>query len=410
MEPALAAVGNVPAGARESAMIAACQLRDAGAGCGMRIAFRDSNRARPSSGSSAIPYGIIGDVGAQFDFNYDLRPNERVTTYFDMRGRVDMTSITYDTRPYSYRTYADYGRAVFTYTPDLTSPAYQPYVTEQTNVTATADGLIPTDPSIPASIVFPVKSTWGIAGAQIKALFKTGGNVYIGRQSDYLNTTYSPSVTWALLSEQQQERYFPFLPSTIQGAMAYWVKFEFQGAGAGLKGVEIDTEVTMSPWSMPGLEYGNNHIHFEAGALQNGSLKVTYVYDDQANHHFYAPATSNYGRHIWFRAGGVLTDTGQKQEYFKKLTEAPFGTERVTLAITQVSGPNAGIKVRTLIVNQSMPFGYYKVYWDGRDDAGNVLPPGMYAYKLTENDAPTQGARLYLFPAIWPVPNEIRYP
>src|SRR2546425_9098667 len=55
MEPALAAVGNVAAAARESAMIAACQLRDARAGCGMRIVFRDSNRARPSSGSSAIP-------------------------------------------------------------------------------------------------------------------------------------------------------------------------------------------------------------------------------------------------------------------------------------------------------------------------------------------------------------------
>jgi hypothetical protein len=34
----------------------------------------------------------------------------------------------------------------------------------------------------------------------------------------------------------------------------------------------------------------------------------------------------------------------------------------------------------------------------------------MYAYALTENGQPTQGARLYLFSGIWPRPNEIQYP
>ena len=357
---------------------------------------------------SVDDYGVIGDVGAHFDFNYDLRPNESVTMYFDMRGRVDKTSITYDTSPWNYRTYADYGSAIFTYRPDLRSAVYQDYMTEQTNVRQTADGLIPIDPSTPASIVFPVKSVWGIAGAEITASFKTVGKVYIARQSDYLDTTYSPSITWRLLSEGKKAGYF--LPSTIQGAMAYWVKFEYQGAGSGLERVEIATEVTMSPWSIPGLEYGNNHIHFEAGAMQNGSLKVTYVYDDQANHHFYEPATANYGRHIWFRVGGVLTDTFYKQAYFQKLLETPAGTEQVTLEITQVSGADAGRKVRTLIENESMPLGYYKRYWDGKDDFGNVLPPGMYAYKLIADGVPQQGARLYLFSTIWPQPNEIRYP
>src|SRR5919106_1988159 len=55
MEPALAAVETVAAGARESAMIGACQLRDGRAGCGMHIAAQGSDRVQPSPASSAIP-------------------------------------------------------------------------------------------------------------------------------------------------------------------------------------------------------------------------------------------------------------------------------------------------------------------------------------------------------------------
>jgi hypothetical protein len=144
-----------------------------------------SAASRPGSGWDMSGYvteaqsvddlDIIGDLGAPFDFNYDLRPNESITMYFEMRGRVDMTSLAFDTR-YSSRTFADYGSAVFKYAPDLTNAVYQPYVTEQTNVTQTSGGLIPTEPSVPASIVFPVRSSWGIAGTEIKGLFKTGGN------------------------------------------------------------------------------------------------------------------------------------------------------------------------------------------------------------------------------------------
>jgi hypothetical protein len=96
-------------------------------------------------------------------------------------------------------------------------------------------------------------------------------NVYIARNSSYLDTTtYPPTLPWTLLSDQQQDGYFD--PSTIKGAMGYWVKFEFQGPGSGLQSFEIATEVTMSPWSMPGLEYGSNHIHL--GVVNKQALQT----------------------------------------------------------------------------------------------------------------------------------------
>jgi hypothetical protein len=73
-KPALAAVGNVAAAARESAMIAACQLPDARAGCGMRIAFPGSARVRPSRGFSAIPTPASSpSPGGQKNGLWDLR-------------------------------------------------------------------------------------------------------------------------------------------------------------------------------------------------------------------------------------------------------------------------------------------------------------------------------------------------
>ena len=38
------------------------------------------------------------DLGENWDFTYDLFPNEKVTMYFDMRGRADKASYAYKTQ------------------------------------------------------------------------------------------------------------------------------------------------------------------------------------------------------------------------------------------------------------------------------------------------------------------------
>jgi flagellar hook assembly protein FlgD len=42
-----------------------------------------------------------------------------------------------------------------------------------------------------------------------------------------------------------------------------------------------------------------------------------------------------------------------------------------------------------LLVAESLPAGTHRVSWDGRDDAGRLLPSGVYFYRLE-----TSGLRL----------------
>lgn len=75
--------------------------------------------------------------------------------------------------------------------------------------------------------------------------------------------------------------------------MAYWVKFEFQGQGSGLRRSRLATEVQMSPLTMPGLRFGENQPHFPARDMRGCTLRITFTYDDQAPWESYEPPTEN---------------------------------------------------------------------------------------------------------------------
>ena len=317
-------------------------------------------------------------IGGHWDFNWDLWPAESATMCFDMRGRADRVSFIYNTN--SFPEPRDYAVAVFSFRPVFTNDLYLKYAAEQVNVTQTATGLVPVDPSSPASIVFGInKYPWQFCGADITADFNTTGKVYIAPARDFISTNYNRSTPWQLLSESQKE----YDQASIEGKPAYWVKFEFSGPGSGLKRARIDSEVQMSQWAMPGLEYGDNHIRFEAADMAGGTAKVTYRYDDQSPYHYYEPATENYGRHIPFRLGGLLEQCETKGHFWKELATRPDRTEAITVKIFKMTGNNALTCVRTLLQRDLRP-GYYTLYWNGRDDAGNRCPAHeMYAYQIT---------------------------
>jgi hypothetical protein len=373
-------------------------------------------RVIPYTNATSLPKYLQGATGETFaenrdssswDFDFDLRPRESLTMHFDMRGRLDQRSMNQGNLG-AYRGYSDYASAVFRYRPDLSSAIDGAYFIDRSNVRTSAGGLVPVDPRKPSWVVLEMRSVWCFAGATIAASFRTGGRVHVAVKPDPHDTGYSSDLEWERLSAGRLE-----YDASIEGKMAFWVKLEFEGAGSGLSAADISAEVQMSRWSMPGLRHGRNNILFEAEDMGGSNLRVTYRYDDRSPFHLYEPATSDRGRHVPIRIGGLL-DKGAhltrldhgKARFWDRLHTMPGGEARTLIEIIDVSGDRSGRTVRTL-VDRSLPWGEYELYWDGKDDAGRSLPRGMYAYVLSIDGKLIHGSRLYLYDTIWPVPNEI---
>ena len=359
------------------------------------------------------------DSNYLINFKYsDLRPDEVMTMYFDMSGRFDSTSKGYDEyKGHSPRNWVDYGNVVYKYKPAFTNSLYEPFVVEQGNIQRTKNGLRAIDPSKPAYIVFASNHyPWYHVGANIKAWFKNGGNVYIaknntipGRKNLGADTIYT-NLVWAKLDPVIKE----YESASITAKSCYWVKFEFSGRGAGLDSVEIASELQMSTYAMPGLMYGKNYIRFTAEDLGRSSAKITYNYDVSSPYYFYEPATSSTGKHIYHRVGGRLGHTfgnWKKAAFWPRLIDSTDVRVDITVRIFNVQNTSNIKCVRTLLDKKTLNWGYYWWYWDGKDDEGNLLPPGMYAYRIDAggNEEFVHTAFLYLYPeGIWPVPNEQR--
>jgi len=89
-----------------------------------------------------------------------------------------------------------------------------------------------------------------------------------------------------------------------------------------------------------------------------------------------------------FQAEVIPTEFSLAQNYpnpFNPNTSIAYGLNNdasVTLAIYNVLGQ----KVRTLVNNKQQIAGSYVVKWDGRNDAGLLVPSGMYVYRLEAGD------------------------
>ena len=369
-----------------------------------------------SKGASGEQYYIMKEIeGIQRYFGYNLRPFEKFTMYYDMRGRTDRKSRNYSRSkfniqdPEKYRNPCDYASAVFTYNPDFTTELHKKFAVEQNNIRWTPDGIVPAETGRPASIVYGHVAAWNMVGAEITAEFFTEGKVYFAVTDSIGDTAYSEKLKWIPL---EKGKIFENDTAGIEGRMAYWVKFEFRGPGSGLKSATLATEVQINRYTVPRLFYGRNNIKFSAREMNGGEVKVTYRYDDRSKYDFYEPATANTGRYIFYRVGGNHTKTWTKPVFYQMVKNHPDTLLPVKVEIFKAFGEDFGRRVR-LLKDERMRIGTYWWYWDGKDDNGNPCPVGFYSWKVTcevgeskmwTSDA--YGERMYLFDSIWPVPNE----
>lgn len=372
-------------------------------------------------GASGKQFYIVKEKeGTQWNYNFNLKPAEKFTMYYDMRGRTDQVSRNYSRSSYNiekpgeYRNPCDYASAVFKYSPDFTTDLNKKFLTEETNIKWTKRGLVPKDKDKPASIVIASKSTWGMVGAEISADFFNGGKVYFAATGTVKDTSYSHKLDWVLL---EKGKTFESKEGGIEGRMAYWVKFEFQGKKAGLRAAVVSTEVQVNKYSIPVLKYGRNKIHFSSAVMNGRKVRITYTYDDRSKYDFYEPATEDYGAFIYYRVGGDHTAPWTKPLFYRIINEHSDTLLHIKVEIYKAFGRDMGKVVRTL-KDEMMRAGSYWWYWNGRDEKGKRCEPGMYAFKVTGHEGESSfyrgnqyGERLYLFSGgVWPFPNEIKHP
>ena len=63
-------------------------------------------------------------------------------------------------------------------------------------------------------------------------------------------------------------------------------------------------------------------------------------------------------------------------------TVIAFGIDQESEVLLEVMSPDSAT-VQRILVHGVLPVGTHTVVWDGRDEAGEVLPSGQYPYTLT---------------------------
>ncbi|MEI6846398.1 MAG: hypothetical protein WCK36_05045, partial [Candidatus Firestonebacteria bacterium] len=172
-------------------------------------------------------------------------------------------------KPYTFDTQGcGYGNGLWTFVPEFTGPDWKTLAEYVENLTApvSKDGYLElTNPAKKGVIIYKVYTPYIVDSARIKGSFLKEKEaklaVFISKNN---GMNWEP--VWDSGQVQEEKGDFNLgLRAEVRQKLCYFVKFEMDGPGAGLKDLSLETVVQVNPLSLPALKSGENNIRFEAG-------------------------------------------------------------------------------------------------------------------------------------------------
>ena len=183
-----------------------------------------------------------------------------------------------------------YANGKFTYAPDLSGDQFRNYLETEQDIDTTSQRGFPKVHLLPGSldghVVIKVSSPYVIVGAALRA------EVVRQQAGDAINIYASDTPgQWELLGSPDQLGTFSLtqsldewlMPLSKTGKYQYYLMIEFQPAEAGspigINSLVLETDVQMSPFSLPALKPGENTVQYTDETSKEHWIIITHQWN-----------------------------------------------------------------------------------------------------------------------------------
>lgn len=243
----------------------------------------------------AALYGIDDVLVERNEYGHNmamtLRPGESFEWRWNNIGKYHDNLDQTETPPY-------YANGKWVYTPDLNNNDFRGYLAKEDNITTKKDdGQSPkvhlAIPGKPGRIILTIESPYVIVGGTVKAEFvldQPGDaiNVFAYTSKDYgqVKDVWSTDQIGLHVVSFSLDDFIAPLSSDAKYQYFLEVQLEsVEGINVGLNYLSLETDVQMSPFSLPALVLGENQVVYTDGNTAPHQILITHRWQENSNTH-----------------------------------------------------------------------------------------------------------------------------